>query len=82
MIENIYKPAEATLGEFLSNRYPNYEVRSGNAPLDMDISHGIELEINGGIIGVYPFILWSDGLYKPCHYWSSEYHLTINIKEA
>lgn len=82
--EIIYNPAETTLGEFIANHYPDFKVRAGIAPLDMDISHGIEYEYNddrshgyGESVRLYPFILWSDGIYKPCHYWSDEYYLTL-----
>ena len=84
MIETINQPIEATLGEFIEARYPDFKIRSGRAPLNMDISHGIEYEYNddrahgnGETVRLYPFILWSDGVYNPCHYWSDEYYLTL-----
>lgn len=84
MANYIYNPVEKTLGEFLKNNYPDFVAYGGNAPLDTDISHGIEVEYRGKgaynrneHLSVYPFVLWTDGMYKPCHYWGSEHYLYL-----
>lgn len=86
MTNQIDKPTEKTLGEFLKINYPEFEIVDGDAPLDMDISHGLEIEYNKDTslygnnresLNIYPYIKWSDGLYKPCHYWGSEYYLRL-----
>lgn len=82
--EIIYNPAETTLGEFIANHYPDFKVTFGKAPLDMDISHGIEYEYIDNrdhgyreSVSLYPFIKWSDGVYNPCHYWGEKYYLCL-----
>lgn len=77
MVERIY-PTEKTLGEFIKNHYEGFKQWGGSAPMDMDITHGIEVEGNDHHVSLYPFILWSDGLYKPCHYWGSEYYIMLD----
>lgn len=84
MIERISNPIEKTLGEFIAANYPDFKIRNGSAALDMDISHGIEVEVHdnskfgyGILAELYPYILWTDGLYKPCHYWSDEHFLIL-----
>ena len=80
MLNRITKPAEKTLCEFIANNYPDFKIRSGCAAPDTDISHGIEVQFYdnskfgyGMLVELYPFILWTDGLYKPCHYWGEEH---------
>lgn len=87
MTTYINNPTEKTLGEFIANHYDGFTVRHGDAPLDMDISHGIEVEYadnrahnHGEFLALYPFIKWSDGIYNPCHYWGSEYYLILEKK--
>lgn len=84
MIEYIEKVDRKTLGEFISLHYPDYSIRHGDAPMDMDISHGIEVQTYdnseygyGVSVNLYPYVKWSDGMYKPCHYWGSEYQIAL-----
>lgn len=73
-----------TLGELIEERYPGFIRQYGNAPLDMDLSNGVEIETAdnrdqgyGISVYIYPFFLWTDGLYKPVHYWGDKYELTL-----
>lgn len=84
MTITIKNPQEKTLGEFLKNRFPDFKIWGGCAPLNMDISHGIEYEYSdnrehgrGESLTVYPFVKWTDGGYKPCHYWGRENYLIL-----
>lgn len=84
MISRITATAEKTLGEFIATHYPDFKIRNGLAPMDMDISHGIEVEFTdnskygyGLLVRLFPYILWTDGLYKPCHYWGEENYLVL-----
>lgn len=74
----------ATLGELIAARYKGYSVRFGSAPMDMDITHGVEIETfdnskhgYGIAVNIYPFIKWSDGQYKPSHYWGAENYICL-----
>ena len=74
--EYVSKTAYKTLGELIETEFAGFEVPGDMAPLDMDVSHGYEIEIvdntrwgHGIFVTIHPFILWTDGLYKPCHYW-------------
>lgn len=73
-----------TLGEFISKNYAEFKQVFGSASLDTDITHGVEVETHdnskyghGVTVWIYPFIKWSDGIYKPCHYWGKQYYITI-----
>lgn len=81
---NIMKTSCATLGELIQTMYPDFEVRGGAAPMDMDVTNGFDIEISdnrkfghGISVIIYPCVLWSDGLYKPCHYWGSDYYIRL-----
>lgn len=73
-----------TLGELVSANYADYEVLYGSAPLDSDLTHGVEIEVSdnrkfghGVTVSIYPFVEWSDGCYKPCHYWGRQHYLVL-----
>ena len=73
-----------TLGELVSKNYPGFEVFGGSAPDDMDITHGVEIKVSdnskygyGISVSIYPCIEWSDGSFRPCHYWGSKYYLML-----
>lgn len=73
-----------TLGELINKHYPDYKIVYGSAPMDMDLTHGVEIETNdnskhgyGISVTIYPYVEWSDGMYKPCHYWGSKYYLAL-----
>ena len=72
------------LGELISKNYPDFKVAGGSAPMEMDVSHGVEIETHdnskygyGISVAIYPCIEWTDGTYKPCHYWGSEYYILL-----
>ena len=72
-----------TLGEVISKDYADYEITFGSAPMDMDVTHGMEIEVSdnrkygyGVNVNIYPYVEWTDGCYKPC-YWGSKYYLTL-----
>ena len=82
----IWDTPETTLGELIANRYPDFKVVGGSAPMDTDITHGIEIDERkirpseytwADRVEIYPCILWTDGLYKPCHYWGSEHYIIL-----
>lgn len=82
--EYCYIPTEKTFGEFIKNRCTSFTIRNGEVPMDLDISHGLEIEYynnikygHGEILMIAPHILWSDGVYKPCHYWGNKYYITL-----
>ncbi len=88
MVEQIRNPMEKTLGEFINNNYPGFTKRYGEAPLDMDITHGIEVQYNddrkygyGEYVDLYPYIKWSDGGYAPCHYWGEDYYIYLERRK-
>ena len=73
-----------TLGEYITRDYSGYEVIGGAADAGMDVSHGVEVETSdnsrygyGTTVYIYPFVKWSDGSFKPCHYWGSEYYVVL-----
>lgn len=73
-----------TLGELIAESYPDYEIRYGDVPMDTDLSHGVEIETHdnreqgyGVTVNIYPFVLWTDGLYKPVHYWGADYEISL-----
>lgn len=75
---------EKTLGELIKNRFPNFIIWGGDAPMNMDITHGIEIDYHdnrkygyGETVTLYPFIKWSDGAYRPCHYWGGKYYIRL-----
>lgn len=77
-------PEWKTLGDIISERYSDFTVIGGSAPIDMDVSHGVEIETFEGDyrrnvidVTIYPYVKWSDGRYSPCHYWGSEYYLHL-----
>lgn len=81
---DVENPSEKTLGEFIQNRYPDFKIDTvyGKAPLDTDISHGIEVEEHigsgyGDDVILYPYCLWTDGSYGACHYWGQSHYLRI-----
>ena len=77
-----------TLGELIQKRYADFDVLDGNhAPMDMDTSHGFEVDIAdnskwgyGVDVRIYPFVEWSDGLWKPCHYWGLDKYIVLHKK--
>lgn len=78
----VENPSEKTLGEFIQKHYPDFTIWAGKAPMDMDISHGIEIEYAdnrdngyGEYLKLYPFVHWSDGGWQPCYYWGDKYYL-------
>jgi len=73
-----------TLGDLINKNYSDYEILSGSAPMEMDITHGVEIRTAdnskygyGILVDIYPYVKWTDGCYKPCHYWGSEYYITL-----
>lgn len=73
-----------TLGEFIDKNYAGFAVKGGYAPMDMDVTHGVEIEAadnskygHGVSVTIYPYIEWTDGCYKPCHYWGGEYYIWL-----
>lgn len=73
-----------TLGEYITKHYADFNVRFGSAPMDMDVTHGIEIRTSdnrkygyGLSVTLYPYVKWSDGCYKPCHWWGSEYYIEL-----
>ena len=87
MISRITSPVEETLGEFIAAHYPGFQITYGSAPMDMDITHGIEVEYFDTTehgMGIYvklcPYVKWSDGIYKPCHYWGDRFYVTLETQ--
>ena len=73
-----------TLGEFIAKHYQGFDICDGSAPMDMDVTHGVEIETSdnskygyGVSVRIYPYIKWSDGGYKPCHYWGNKYYIWL-----
>ena len=73
-----------TLEELIRRDYADYTVIGGSAPMDMDVTHGVEIKTAdnsrhgyGITVSIYPFIEWSDGAYKPCHYWGLENYIVL-----
>ena len=73
-----------TLGELIKERYPDYRIQGGSASMDMDITHGVEIDTMdnskygyGITVSIYPHIKWTDGSWRPCHYWGSEYYIML-----
>ena len=80
---------EKTLGEFIANRFSGYAVTGGACPLDKDITHGVEITVHNCkptpyttavIVELYPCEPWTDGTYRPVHYWGSEHYITLERK--
>ncbi len=74
-----------TLGEIIQRRFADFEVVYGKAPFDMDTTHGVEISTYdntkyGHGIDVYinPFIEWTDGSWRPCHYWGPQYEIHLH----
>ena len=85
MTEHVWNPTERTLGDFIANRFPDFEIEGGSASMDMDISNGIEFNYFdnrkhgcGERVSIYPYILWTDGVYKPCHYWGEKHYIILS----
>lgn len=73
-----------TLGDLISKQYSDFRIVSGSAPMDMDLTHGVDIKTAdnrkhgyGISVWIYPFVKWSDGSYKPCHYWGSKYYIAL-----
>ena len=73
-----------TLGEVIKNGFADFAVVGGKAPMDMDTTHGVEIETadnskygHGITVWIYPFVEWSDGSHRPCHYWGMEYYIML-----
>lgn len=73
-----------TLGELIAKNYADFSIRYGDAPMDMDVSHGVEIQTadnteygRGVSVSIYPYVKWSDGCYKPCHFWGSEFYISL-----
>lgn len=84
MTEYIENIPEKTLSELIRNRYPDFKICFGSASMDMDTSHGVEIntadatEFGYGIaVTIHPYVKWSDGMYKPCHGWGEEYYIIL-----
>ena len=45
--------------------------------MDMDVSHGIDIEVYTNFVTIYPWVKWTDGEYRACHYWGSEYYVML-----
>ena len=76
---------EKTLGELIANRYADFNIIGGTASMDMDITNGVEIETAdnteygyGISVSIYPYVKWSDGCYKPCHYWGSKFYIYLH----
>lgn len=76
-------PKCKTLGEVISKYYADYEITFGDASMDMDVTHGMEIEVSdsrkfgyGTRIDLYPYVEWTDGCYKPC-YWGAKYYISL-----
>lgn len=80
MTQHIRTSEIATLGELIKTQYANFDIVGGSASMDMDISHGYDIETFGSRVQILPYVKWTDGAYKPCHYWGAEYY--IYLKEA
>lgn len=84
MVSKTYKTDCKTLGELVSSNYSDYKVLYGSAPSDADLTHGVEIEVadnrkfdHGITVSIYPYVKWSDGGYRPCHYWGEQYYLVL-----
>ena len=87
MTQHIRKTNAKTLGEIINGQYPDAKIVGGSAPMDMDVSNGYEVQIAdnskhgyGVSVDIYPYVKWSDGIYKPCHYWGSEYYVSLSTR--
>ena len=66
-----------TLGDLIASEFSDFEIWGGqDLPMDMDISHGADVEVydntkwgHGISATIHPYILWTDGLYKPCYFY-------------
>lgn len=77
-----------TLGEFIAKYFSNYTKEFGVAQLDMDVTHGVEVETydltecnRGAWAYIYPYVEWSNGKYAPCHYFGANYYLVLKAKK-
>ena len=73
-----------TLGELIARDYPDYEIRFGSAPMDMDITHGVAKEVYderkrgyGKSVYLYPFVEWTDGGFRPSYFGGSKFHIVL-----
>ena len=73
-----------TLGELIDRDYAGFTVAGGSAPMDMDVTHGVEINTtdnrehgHGIFVSIYPYVEWTDSSYKPCHYWGMEYFIHL-----
>lgn len=67
----------STLGELIAALYPDSTIYGGSAPMDMDVSHGAEIEEITDFVTIYPYVKWTDGTYRPCHYWGGKYYIWL-----
>ena len=80
----------ATLGELICAEFEGFEVEQYGAPMDTDISHGYDLEVcdnrrygNMVLVRIYPYVKWSDGIYKAVYFgWSAKNHATLRKYET
>lgn len=85
----LWKPAKyKTLRELIETEFADFEIspfyKEESFPVDGDISHGYEIAIvdnsdrsYGVDVNIYPYIEWSDGLFKPCHGWGFKYSIGL-----
>lgn len=86
MVKNYYKGHSEgkTLGDMIQKNYPDFKVVGGCASMDYDITQGYEVDITEDSyrhctrVRIYPFVEWTDGTFRPCHYWGEDdYHLIL-----
>jgi len=84
MTERVREPEEKTLGEFIDKRYRGFTIKCGSAPMDTDISHGIDVLYannrdhgHGEYVKLMPYVKWSDGGYAPCDYWGTDKYIVM-----
>ena len=77
----------ATLGELIRRDFPDFDIICGSSPMDRDITHGVEIETAdntkygyGVTVTIYPFIEWTDGSFRPCHYWGTDKYIVLHKK--
>ena len=81
MTEYIERGIESkTLGELIAKNYADFNIIYGDAPMHMDVTHGVEIETadnteygRGVTVTIYPYVRYTDGMYKPYHYDSACY---------
>lgn len=77
-----------TVGELIGKQYPDFKIIGGSAPMDLDITHGVDVVTHdnrkwgyGISVNIYPYVKWSDGCYKPCYYGGFDYYLMLHKEE-